>query len=188
MQAKHATNATCVTRAGVSVREKRVESEWSQRTGEFAASAGPSVGPSFCLFGSLFCRMESADNDFLPKEDSCPASEDAGSVTPAVHSARRTCFISNAIRKRVRSEYYRIRQNKRQERSVLVKVSITGFVISSALISTSFTDRRHHQQAENEETRVGKEETGVCITSRLRAIIRRTTTFTLFAKSQLFLI
>ena len=62
--------------------------------------------------------MESADQ-FVPKEDSCPASEDAVCVPTAI---RKTCVISNAIRKRVRGEYYRIRQNKRQERSVLVKV------------------------------------------------------------------
>lgn len=62
--------------------------------------------------------MESADH-LVPKEDSCPASENAGSVRSV---NRKTCVISNAIRKRVRSEYYRIRQNKRQERSVLVKV------------------------------------------------------------------
>lgn len=74
--------------------------------------------------------MESADQ-FVPKEDSCAASEDAGSVTAVI---RKTCLISNAIRKRVRSEYYRIRQNKRQERSVLVKVLIC---FPAALIPSS---------------------------------------------------
>ena len=65
--------------------------------------------------------MESADH-FVPKEDSCAASEDAaGGEVPL---SRKTCIISNATRKRVRSEYYRIRQLKRQERSVLVKVRV----------------------------------------------------------------
>ena len=78
--------------------------------------------------------MESADL-FVPKEeDSCAASEDAGSAVP-LPAARRLCVISNAIRKRVRSEYYRIRHSKRQERAVLVKVSLSSFPTPSYLMS-----------------------------------------------------